>query len=140
MLQKLKILFVIFIVITFLVIGNGHSEEMNVTLKDFVGTWKPDVSGGNHSPVIKFNGDGSFRMAWKVEKLDSRPIDKGQVRLKGKQVAFFSSDSLTCKNEVGKYTIGMIDKDSFQLNMQEDPCVSRSSVFVSGWNSIRFGK
>ena len=136
MLQKSVILIVTFFLMAFLVIGNSQSGETSVTLKDLIGIWKPDVSGGDHTLIIKFNDDGSFRMAWKVDRLDTRPIDKGQVRLEGKQVTFFSSESLTCKNEIGKYTIGMIEKGTFRLTMQEDPCVSRSSVFVSEWDLI----
>ena len=126
-----------FFLIAFSIVGNSQRTETSVTFKDLIGIWKSDVPGDDHSLVVKFNGDGSYRMAWKIDRLDTRPIDKGQVRLDGKQITFFSSDSLTCKNEIGKYTINRIENGNFQLTMQEDPCVARRSVFAPEWNRIK---
>ena len=134
--HKSLFLLVTFFLITLLTIGNSQSNETHITVKDLIGIWKPNAPGDDHSLVIKFAGDGSFQMAWKVDRLDSRPIDRGHFSLEEKQVTFFSSDSLTCKDEIGKYSIAMIERGRFQLTMIEDPCVSRRSVFVPEWNQI----
>ena len=84
-----------------------------VELKDLIGIWKPDLPQEGYSMVLKFSGDGNYRMAWSVEKLDTRPVDRAQVRFEGQQVTFVSSESPTCKNYIGKYNIKMTEKVTF---------------------------
>ena len=136
MYRESTILFVTFFLITFLFAVNSQSEETSVRLKDFVGVWKPVASGKDHSLVIRFDGDGSFRMAWKVNELDTRPIDKGQIKLEGKQVTVYSTESLTCNNGTGRYTIAMMEKGRFRFGVKDDQCVARRSFFAPQWIQI----
>jgi len=116
-------------VMTFLAVENGQCEETGVQLKDLIGIWKPDLPGDNVSEVIKFNDDGTYIIAYDVDKLATRPLDRGQIKLEGGQITFMPSESPACKTTMGKYTIKMTEKGSFQFTLQEDPCDRRRCLF-----------
>ena len=116
-------------VMTFLAVENGQCEETGVQLKDLIGIWKPDLPGDNVSEVIKFNDDGTYIIAYDVDKLATRPLDRGQIKLEGGQITFMPSESPACKTTMGKYTIKMTEKGNFQFTLQEDPCDRRRCLF-----------
>ena len=116
-------------VMTFLAVENGQCEETGVQLKDLIGIWKPDLPGDNVSEVIKFNDDGTYIIAYDVDKLATRPLDRGQIKLEGVQITFMPSESPACKTTMGKYTIKMTEKGNFQFTLQEDPCDRRRCLF-----------
>ena len=92
---KTLILFMTVFLMAFGEIGNGDCEDAGVNLKDLIGIWKPDLRQGALDIVLKFRGDGSFGIAYSVEKLDTRPVDRGQVKFEVKIVTFVSSDRPT---------------------------------------------
>ncbi len=116
-------------VMTFLAVENGQCEETGVQLKDLIGIWKTDLPGDNVSEVIKFNDDGTYIIAYDVDKLSTRPLDRGQIKLEGEQITFMPSESPACKTTMGKYTIKMTEKGNFQFTLQEDPCDRRRCLF-----------
>jgi hypothetical protein len=116
-------------VMTFLAVENGQCQETGVQLKDLIGIWKPDLPGDNVSEVIKFNDDGTYIIAYDVDKLATRPLDRGQIKLEGEQITFMPSESPACKTTIGKYTIKMTEKGNFQFTLQEDSCDGRRCLF-----------
>ncbi len=128
---KALILFMTIFVMTFLAVEKGHCEETGVKLKDLIGIWKPDLPGNNVSEVIKFNDDGTYIIAYDVDKLAKRPLDRGQIKLEGGQITFMPSESPACKTTMGKYIIIMTEKGNFQFTLQEDPCDRRRCLFGS---------
>jgi len=133
---KSLILFMTIFLMTFLAIGNSQCEDTAVKSKDLIGIWKQDVPMAIYM-VLKFSGDGTYRIAWDVDKLDTRPVDRGQIKFEGKQVTFVSSESPTCKTYIGNYTIKMTEKGNFQLTVQEDQCNLRRRIFVSEWTRVK---
>ena len=132
---KSLILVMTILVMTFLAVENGQCEETGVQLKDLIGIWKPDLPGDDVGEVIKFNDDGTYIIAYDVDKLATRPLDRGQIKLEGEQITFMPSESPACKTTMGKYTIKMTEKGKFQFTLQEDPCDRRRCLF--GRNLIR---
>ena len=132
---KSFVLFIVFLLVTFLAIGNSYSEDDSVKLIDLIGLWKSDSD--HYDIVLKFNTDGTFGIAYSVEKLDYRPIDRGKFKLEGQQVTFISSESPTCKSYTGKYGVKMIKKGNLQLTVEEDPCYDRRGFFVADWNRVK---
>ena len=117
------------LVMTFLAVENGQCEDTGVQLKDLIGIWKPDLPGDDVSKVIKFNEDGTYIIAYDIDKLATRPLDRGKIRLEGEQITFIPSESPSCKTTMGKYTIKMTEKGNFQFTLQEDSCDRRRCLF-----------
>ena len=134
---KSLILFMTIFLMTFLTIGNSLCEDTGFKSKDLIGIWKPDLPEEGFSKVLKFSNDGTYRIAWSVEKLDTRPVDKGQVRFEGEQVTFVPSGSPTCKTNTGRYSIKMTEKGNFQLTVNDDPCYERRADFVPEWTRVK---
>ena len=133
---KSIILFITISLIAFLAVGNGDCESIGVKSEDLIGIWEQDLPA-DILIVLKIGADGTFRMAWEVEKLNTRPIDKGQIKFDGNQVTFVSSESPTCKNLIGKYNIMMTEKGNFQLTEMEDPCYDRRRGFIPEWTRVK---
>ena len=132
---KSLILFMTILSISYWAIGNSQSEDAGANLKNLIGMWKPDSD--HYNLVLKFNTDGTFGIAYSVEKLDTRPIDRGKFKIEGEQLTFVSSGSPTCKTHIGKYSIKMIKKGNFQLTVEQDPCNDRRGFFVADWNRVK---
>jgi hypothetical protein len=115
--------------ITFFATENGPCQDNSIQLKDLIGIWKPDSSNDNLSSVIKFGENGTYRIAYNVERLDTRPIDKGQFKLEGEHITFIPSESPACKTNTGEYTIKMTEKGNFEFTRLEDPCDRRRCLF-----------
>jgi hypothetical protein len=113
----------------FSAVENGQCTDAGVQLKDLIGIWKPDTTDDMLTSVIKFYDDGTYRIAYDVEKIETRPIDKGQIRLDGEDITFIPSESPACKTNTGKYTIKKIEKSKFEFTVQEDPCDRRRCLF-----------
>jgi hypothetical protein len=113
----------------FFAVENGQCTDAGVQLKDLIGIWKPDTTDDMLTSVIKFYDDGTYRIAYDVEKIETRPIDKGQIRLDGEDITFIPSESPACKTNTGKYTIKKIEKSKFEFSVQEDPCDRRRCLF-----------
>ena len=128
---KSLILVMTILVMTFLAVENGQCEETGVQLKDLIGIWKPDTTNDMLISFIKFYDDGTYRIAYDVEKIETRPTDKGQIKLEGKDITFIPSESSMCKTNPGKYTIKKIEKGKFEFTVQEDPCDRRRCLFGS---------
>ena len=128
---KSLILVMTILVMTFLTVENGQCEETGVQLKDLIGIWKPDTTNDMLISFIKFYDDGTYRIAYDVEKIETRPTDKGQIKLEGKDITFIPSESPMCKTNPGKYTIKKIEKGKFEFTVQEDPCDRRRCLFGS---------
>ena len=128
---KSLILVMTILVNTFLAVENGQCEETGVQLKDLIGIWKPDTTNDMLISFIKFYDDGTYRIAYDVEKIETRPTDKGQIKLEGKDITFIPSESPMCKTYPGKYTIKKIEKSKFEFTVQEDPCDRRRCLFGS---------
>jgi hypothetical protein len=128
---KSLILVMTMLVMTFLAVENGQCEETGVQLKDLIGIWKPDTTNDMLISFIKFYDDGTYRIAYDVEKIETRPTDKGQIKLEGKDITFIPSESPMCKTNPGKYTIKKIEKGKFEFTVQEDPCDRRRCLFGS---------
>ncbi|MGD9072965.1 MAG: hypothetical protein PVI69_14485 [Desulfobacterales bacterium] len=128
---KSLILVMTILVMTFLAVENGQCEETGVQLKDLIGIWKPDTTNDMLISFIKFYDDGTYRIAYDVEKIETRPTDKGQIKLEGKDITFIPSESPMCKTNPGKYTIKKIEKGKFEFTVQEDPCDRRRCLFGS---------
>jgi len=129
--MRIKSLFLfITILMTFLAVENGQCED-GVKLRDLIGIWKTDLPGNDVSRVIKFSGDGTYKIAWDVDKLDTRPVDRGQIKLEGEQITFIPSESPACKTNMGKYAIKMTEKGNFEFSLQEDSCFDRRCLFGS---------
>ena len=126
---KSLILVMTILVMTFLAVENGQCEETGVQLKDLIGIWKPDTTNDMLISFIKFYDDGTYRIAYDVEKIETRPTDKGQIKLEGKDITFIPSESPMCKTNPGKYTIKKIEKGKFEFTLQEDPCDRRRCLF-----------
>lgn len=134
---KSLVLIIAFLLVSFLAIGNSYSEDNGVKFDELVGIWKPDVPQGVLDMFLKFNGDSTFSIAYDVEKLETRPVDKGKIKIEGKQVTFISSGSPTCKDKIGKYDIKLSGEGNFQLAAHEDPCSDRRSIFVPEWTRVK---
>ena len=128
---KSLILVMTILVMTFLAVENGQCEETGVQLKDLIGIWKPDTTNDMLISFIKFYDDGTYRIAYDVEKIETRPTDKGRIKLEGKDITFIPSESPMCKTNPGKYTIKKIEKGKFEFTVQEDPCDRRRCLFGS---------
>jgi hypothetical protein len=113
----------------FLAIENGQCTDSCVQLKDLIGIWKPDTTNNMFISLIKFYDDGTYRIAYDVEKIETRPTDKGQIKLEGKDITFIPSESPMCKTNKGKYTIKKIEKDKFEFTVKEDLCDRRRCLF-----------
>jgi hypothetical protein len=121
--------FLIAIACIFFSIKNGQCTDTDVELTDLVGIWKPDTSNDMLISYIRFYNDGNYRIAYDVEKIETRPTDKGKIKLKGKDITFIPSESPMCKNTQGKYHIKKIEKDKFEFTVQEDSCDRRRCLF-----------
>ena len=110
---------------------NGQCTDSCVQLKDLIGVWKPDTTNDMFISFIKFYDDGTYRIAYDVEKIETRPTDKGQIKLEGKDITFIPSESPMCKTNPGKYTIKKIANGKFEFTVQEDPCDRRRCLFGS---------
>jgi hypothetical protein len=108
---------------------NGQCTDSCVQLKDLIGIWKPDTTNDMFISFIKFYDDGTYRIAYDVEKIETRPTDKGQIKLEGKDITFIPSESPMCKTNPGKYTIKKISNGKFEFTVQEDPCDRRRCLF-----------
>ena len=97
MLVKSLILSIIIFLTTLLVIGTSHCEDTAVNLKNSIGIWEPDLPEKGYSTVIEFSGNKSFRMAWSIEKLETRPVDRGSFKLEGKKLHLFRQKALPVK-------------------------------------------
>ena len=71
----------------------------------------------------------------RLEKIETRPTDKGQIKLEGKDITFIPSESPMCKTNTGKYAIKKIEKGKFEFTFQEDQCDRRRCLFWSNINS-----
>ena len=126
---KSLILVMTILVMTFLAVENGQCEETGVQLKDLIGIWKPDTTNDMLISFIKFYDDGTYRIAYDVEKIETRPTDKGQIKLEGKDITFIPSESPMCKTNQGKYTIKKIEKGKFEFTVQKDQSERRRCLF-----------
>ena len=133
---KNLILFMAIFFMTFLSIENGNCGDTGIKPKELIGIWKQDIPV-DIVLVLRLSADGTFRMAWGVDRLDTRPVDRGKVKFEGNQVTFASSESPTCKNHIGNYNISMTEKGNFQLTVEEDPCYDRRGFFVADWNRVK---
>ncbi|MGD9017891.1 MAG: hypothetical protein PVH30_10935, partial [Desulfobacterales bacterium] len=88
--------FLIAIACIFFSIKNGQCTDTDVELTDLVGIWKPDTSNDMLISYIRFYNDGNYRIAYDVEKIETRPTDKGKIKLKGKDITFIPSESPMC--------------------------------------------
>ena len=126
---RIIFLFMAFFLMALGTIGNGVCEDAGENLKDLIGIWKPDTTNDMLTSVIKFYDDGTYRIAYDAEKIETRPIDKGQIRLEGEDITFIPSESPACKTNIGKCTIKKIEKGKFEFIVQEDPCDRRRCLF-----------
>ena len=133
---KTLILFMVIFLMTFLANGNVDCEDTGVKSEDLIGIWKQDIPV-DIVLVLRLSADGTFRMAWGVDRLDTRPVDKGEVKFEGNQVTFASSESPTCRNHIGNYNISMTEKGNFQLKVIEDPCNDRRRGFIPEWTRVK---
>ena len=113
----------------FLVIENGQSTEPVIQLQDLIGIWKPDTTNDMFISFIKFYDDGTYRIAYDVEKIETIPTDKGKIKLEEKDITFIPSESPMCKTNKGKYTINKIEKNKFEFTVKEDLCDRRRCLF-----------
>ena len=126
---RFSVFFMAIILIFHLPFDDGQCTETGIQLQDLIGIWKPDTDNDMYIRFIKFYDDGTYRIAYDVEKIETRPTDKGQIKLEGKDITFTPSESPMCKNNQGKYTIKKIEKDKFEFTVQEDPCDRRRCLF-----------
>lgn len=103
--------------------------DTGVQLKDLVGIWKPNLFEDDVTNVIKFSGDGTYRIAWNIDMIDTRPVDRGQTKLEGDHVIFIPSESPACGKNAGNYTIKMTEKGNLKFTLQEDLCDRRCCLF-----------
>jgi hypothetical protein len=121
--------FLMAIVFIFFSIENGQCTDSGVELIDLIGIWKPDTSNDMLISYIRFYNDGNYRIAYDVEKIETRPTDKGKIKLKGEDITFIPSESPMCKTTQGNYMIKKIGKDKFEFTVQEDLCDRRRCLF-----------
>lgn len=126
---RFPVLFMTIVFMFFLAVENGQCTDAGVQLKDLIGIWKPDTTNDMLTSVIKFYDDGTYRIAYDVEKIETRPIDKGQIKLEGEDINFIPLESPACKTNAGKYTIKKIEKSKFEFTVQEDLCDRRRCLF-----------
>jgi len=129
--SRFTVFFMAIVLMLFLAIENGQCTDSCVQLKDLIGIWKPDTTNDMLISFIKFYDDGTYRIAYDVEKIETRPTDKGRIKLEGKDITFIPSESPMCKTNPGKYTIKKIEKGKFEFTVQEDPCDRRRCLFGS---------
>ena len=123
------------IIVAFGVVGYGVCGEDDTNLNKLIGYWKPDIP--NPGYILIFRSDGTYAVAYSIEKLDTRPMFIGDVKIEGDRVTFISSNSPNCKTMVGNYTIKINENDNFQLTVNEDPCDGRQWIFLSDWNRVK---
>ena len=105
------------------------STEDSIPLNDLIGIWTQDTTPEDYTTsVIKFSKDGTYTIAYDVEKITTRPVDKGQIKLEGKDIIFIPSESPMCRTNPGRYAINKIEKEKFELTVQEDPCERRRAA------------
>lgn len=63
--------------------GNGE-----ITVDDLTGTWKAIEPGS----YVRFNADGTYRIALSIENLEDSLVKQGQYTLEGTLFTFISSD------------------------------------------------
>ena len=127
--SRFTVFFMAIVLMLFLAIENGQCTDSCVQLKDLIGIWKPDTTNDMFISFIKFYDDGTYRIAYDVEKIETRPTDKGQIKLEGKDITFIPSESPMCKTTPGKYTIKKIENGKLEFTVQEDPCDRSRCLF-----------
>ncbi len=126
---RFSVFFMAIILILNLPFDDGQCTETDIQLQDLIGIWKPDTDNDMYIRFIKFYNDGTYRIAYSVEKIETRPIDKGRIRLEGEDITFIPLESPACKTNTGKYTIKKIEKSKFEFTVQEDLCDRRRCLF-----------
>lgn len=124
-----QILFVVTISLFFLKAETAQSTDEIIQLNDLVGIWTQDTTPEDFTKsVIKFSKDGTYTIAYDVEKIETKPVDKGELKFEGKDIVLIPSESPMCTNYSGKYAIKKIEKDKLELTAQEDPCERRRAA------------
>ena len=123
------VFFMAIIFMFFSAVENGQCTDTGVQLNDLIGIWRPDTNSDMFISYIKFYDDGTYRIAYSVEKIETRPIDKGQIKLEGKDITFIPSESPACETITGTYIIKKIEKGKFEFTVQKDLCDRRRCLF-----------
>jgi hypothetical protein len=127
--QIFQILFVVIISLFFFKAETAQSSDEIIQLNDLVGIWTQDTSPEDFTKsVIKFREDGTYTIAYDIEKIETGPVDKGQIKFEGIDIVFIPSESPMCTNNSGKYAINKIEKDKLELTAQEDTCERRRAA------------
>ena len=124
-----QITFVTIIFLSFLAVESALCKDDNIQLNDLIGIWTQDMTGDYLRSVVKFSKDGTYIIAYDVEKIKTRPTEKGQIKIEGKDITFIPSESHMCKNTLGRYAINKVEKKKFKFIVQEDQCIPRRDTF-----------
>ena len=125
--MKPRLLVLLFIAGLLLVLAAacGDDGQPPITVEDLTGTWFQSSA----SVYARFDGDGTFRVANSVAKLEENPdVDIGQFRLEGTLITLMSSDeSPRCPGLSGSYQVQLTEEGHLQFDEQDDPCGPRTS-------------
>jgi len=111
--------------------------EDNITMQRLSGIWW--TYDANDTPwAIQFNGDGTFRIAHTVLRLDKAPRDEGKFQVEGTSLILISNKDCegSCKGLKGNYKVEFTKYDKLLLKEQDDQCLERKEVFSAAWDRI----
>ncbi len=125
------------IVMSIIFIAAETCGEDKITMNKLSGVWW--TYDANEVPwAIKFNEDGSYRMAHTVLRLNKMPKDEGKFQLKGTSLTLISNKDCegSCKGLEGSYKVEFTKYDKLMLIEQADQCMERKEVCQRPWSKV----
>lgn len=124
-----QITFVTIIFLSFLAVESALCKDDNIQLNDLIGIWTQDMTGDYLRSVVKFSKDGTYIIAYDVEKIETRPTEKGQIEIEEMNITLIPLESHMCETTHGRYAINIVEKSKLEFNVQEDQCIPRRDTF-----------
>ena len=101
---------------------------------EFLGTW---VSGNYY---IRFDKDGTFRMAHALDRLDSRPYAISSYQFEGTKMVTTDikvSGVPSCGKKIGSYEIQLLKSGNIQIVAVQDQCAGRAGDITREYERVR---
>lgn len=102
--------------------------------EEIVGTWRASRT------YIRFDRDGTFRKAYALDELDSRPFAISGFRFEGTRM-FIEEISVSgvppCGDTIGIYEVLLLEGGRIQIVSTDDKCSHRRRTTAAEYESVR---
>ncbi len=145
--RKLAVLGIISIIVPFILAACAttpmvaKAQKLATSAEEIVGTWLAGFVGtqGGYN-YIRFDKDGTFRLATALDDLNSRPYSINSYQFNGTKMVIKAVSGLavsTCGQVTGTYEIQLLESGNIRLVAINDQCGMRVTNISGEYKPVR---